>query len=56
MLSVLTARLPSHADEPRDRDPGFLTLAFVLARALRRAGRDAFARRCAIAAETLPRS
>ena len=56
MLSVLTARLPVPADELQDRDPGFLTLAFAVVRALRREGRNAFERRCAHAAETLPRA
>lgn len=55
MLSVLTARLPTHAEEPEDRDPGFLTLAFTVFRALRREGRNAFERRCEHARETLPR-
>ncbi|MCJ2008904.1 hypothetical protein [Methylobacterium sp. J-092] len=54
MLSVLTARVPVPADEPQDRDPGFLTLAFTVVRVLRREGRSAFERRCARAAETLP--
>ncbi|WP_187275069.1 MULTISPECIES: hypothetical protein [unclassified Methylobacterium] len=54
MLSVLTAHVPAPADEPQDRDPGFLTLAFTVVRVLRREGRNAFERRCARAAETLP--
>ena len=56
MLSVLTAHVPVPADEPRDRDPGFLTLAFMVVRVLRREGRNAFERRCARAAETLSRA
>ena len=54
MLSVLTAHVPVPAVESQERDPGFLTLAFAVVRVLRREGRNAFARRCARAAETLP--
>ena len=46
MLSVLTARIPIYADEPRDRDPGIFTLAFSVVRTLRREARNAFERRC----------
>lgn len=52
MLSVLTARIPTPADEPQDRDPGILTLAFAVIRLLRRRGRIAFERRGHRVAET----
>ena len=45
MLSVLTVKIPTPADEPQDRDPGILTLAFAVIRLLRRMGRMAFERR-----------
>lgn len=44
MLSVLAAKIPTPADEPQDRDPGILTLAFAVIRLLRRAGSIAFER------------
>lgn len=36
MLAVLVAQCPRPAEEPLDRDPGLITLAFALARRLRR--------------------
>ncbi|GJD57599.1 hypothetical protein [Methylobacterium dankookense] len=39
MLTVLVAQCPTPAEEPLDRDPGLLTLAFALARHLRRGAR-----------------
>ncbi len=36
MLALIASRVPAPAQETADRDPGFLTLAFSFARALRR--------------------
>ncbi|GJD80336.1 hypothetical protein GCM10007886_19430 [Methylobacterium gregans] len=36
MLSVLVSQCPAPEQEAVDRDPGLLTLAFALARSLRR--------------------
>ncbi len=41
MLSVLVTRCPAPLEEPLDRDPGLITLAFTLARRLRAARRPA---------------
>ena len=49
MLTLITTRLPGPVTETADRDPGFLTLIFVLARAARNGAETAFARRCALA-------
>ncbi|GJE57958.1 hypothetical protein [Methylobacterium trifolii] len=46
MLALLTATLSSPVDEPVDRDSGVLTLAFALARGLRRHNREAAAKSC----------
>lgn len=49
MLSLLTAKTPSPEVEPVVGDPGALTLALSIVRALRR-GQDAmFERRCSLA-------
>jgi len=49
MLALITSRIPGPATESADRDPGFLTLVFALARAVRSGSETAFARRCALA-------
>jgi hypothetical protein len=49
MLALITSRIPGPATESADRDPGFLTLVFALARAVRSRSETAFARRCALA-------
>lgn len=41
MLTVLVAQCPAPAEEALDRDPGLITLAFALARRLRRGARPA---------------
>lgn len=41
MLAVLATQCPAPAEEQLDRDPGLLTLAFALARRLRRTTRPA---------------
>lgn len=46
MLAFIASRIPGPVVETADRDPGILTLAFTLARALRRGAETAFARRC----------
>ncbi|MDR7036797.1 MULTISPECIES: hypothetical protein [Methylobacterium] len=47
MLAVLVSNIARPVEEPLDRDPGFLTLAASILRALRRGHEAAFARRCA---------
>ncbi|MFC6740309.1 hypothetical protein [Methylobacterium tardum] len=49
MLALITSRIPGPATESADRDPGFLTLVFAVARAVRTGSETAFARRCALA-------
>jgi len=49
MLAFIATRIPGPVAETADRDPGILTLAFSLARALRTGAEAAFARRCALA-------
>ncbi|MGT2486811.1 MULTISPECIES: hypothetical protein [Methylobacterium] len=49
MLALITSRIPGPAVETADRDPGFLTLVFAVARTLRGGAETAFARRCALA-------
>ena len=49
MLALITSRIPGPAVETADRDPGFLTLVFTVARAARGFAETAFARRCALA-------
>lgn len=49
MLALIASRIPGPVVETADRDPGILTLAFVLARALRRGTETAFANRIALA-------
>ena len=49
MLALIASRIPGPVTETADRDPGILTLAFSLARALRAGTEAAFARRCALA-------
>ncbi|GJE40745.1 hypothetical protein [Methylobacterium persicinum] len=48
MLAFIAARVPAPAQETADRDPGFLTLTFALARIVRREAAVAFARHCAL--------
>lgn len=49
MLALITSRIPGPAVETADRDPGFLTLVFAVARTVRSGAESAFARRCALA-------
>lgn len=49
MLALITSRIPGPVVETADRDPGFLTLVFAVARGLRNGAETAFARRCALA-------
>ncbi len=46
MLTLFLAHPPAPADEPIDRDPGVITLAAALIRAVRRQHEAAFRRRC----------
>ncbi|WP_191969976.1 hypothetical protein [Methylobacterium planeticum] len=46
MLTALVSSLAKPVDEPLDRDPGVLTLAASIVRAIRRGHASAFARRC----------
>ncbi len=46
MLALIASRVPHPAEETADRDPGFLTLAFILVRLGRRELNRAFARHC----------
>ena len=52
MLAILTANISAQADEPIDRDPGIITLAASLLRAVTRRHDAAFQRRCDLAAKT----
>ncbi|MCJ2083624.1 hypothetical protein [Methylobacterium sp. J-090] len=54
MLAFLTANLPAQAEEPIDRDPGIITLAATMLRALTRQTDAAFRRRCDLAGQTNP--
>lgn len=47
MLALIASRISSPVVETADRDPGILTLAFTLARALRRGAEAVLARRWA---------
>ncbi|GEP05021.1 hypothetical protein [Methylobacterium oxalidis] len=47
MLAVLVSNISRPVEEPLDRDPGVLTLAAAIVRAVRREHEAAFARRCA---------
>lgn len=49
MLALIASRIPGPAEEAVDRDPGIITLALTIARALRRGAGTAFERRCALA-------
>ena len=49
MLALITSRIPGPVAETADRDPGFLTLLFAVARAVRGGAEVAFARSCALA-------
>ena len=46
MLAFIASRVPHPLEETVDRDPGALTLAFALARIVRREAKLAFARHC----------
>ncbi len=46
MLALIASRVPHPAEETADRDPGFLTLAFIVVRLARRELKQAFARHC----------
>jgi hypothetical protein len=52
MLSLFIANTPAPAEEPIDRDPGVITLAAALIRAVRRQHDAAFRRRCEQATTT----
>lgn len=52
MLALITSRLAAPVDEPIDRDPGIITLAASLLRAVTRRHDAAFQRRCDLAAKT----
>ncbi|WP_204262709.1 hypothetical protein [Methylobacterium sp. BTF04] len=52
MLAFLVSNLPRPADEPLDRDPGVITLAATVLRAIGRQHDAAFQRRCDLAAKT----
>ncbi|MCJ2047954.1 hypothetical protein MKK58_25940 [Methylobacterium sp. J-078] len=51
MLALITSRLAAPVDEPIDRDPGIITLAASLLRAVTRRHDAAFQRRCDLAAK-----
>lgn len=51
MLALIATRVPAPAQEAADRDPGFLTLTFAVARIVRREAAAAFARHCALMAK-----
>ncbi|MBX9930765.1 MAG: hypothetical protein K2Y56_04390 [Methylobacterium sp.] len=51
MLALITPGLGTPADEPIDRDPGIITLAASLLRAVSRHREAAFQRRCDLAAK-----
>ncbi|MDP4025541.1 hypothetical protein Q8W71_23175 [Methylobacterium sp. NEAU 140] len=50
MLALIASRIPGPVEETSDRDPGFLTLAFSVARILRRGARTAYRRHVALIA------
>lgn len=52
MLAFLVSNLPAQAEEPIDRDPGIITLAAALLRAIGRERDAAFRRRCDLAETT----
>lgn len=52
MLSLFIANTPAPAEEPIDRDPGVITLAAAVIRAVRRQHDAAFRRRCEQATTT----
>ncbi|WP_430912993.1 hypothetical protein [Methylobacterium sp. sgz302541] len=51
MLAVIASNVAAPAEEAADRDPGILTLAAAVVRAVRRGSAAAFARRCERARE-----
>ncbi|MCJ2035113.1 hypothetical protein [Methylobacterium sp. J-068] len=54
MLALITSRLAAPVDEPIDRDPGIITLAASMLRAVSRRHGAAFQRRCDLAAKSNP--
>lgn len=52
MLALIASSFSTHRDEPLDRDPGIVTLAATILRALRRGHADAFRRRCDLVKRT----
>jgi hypothetical protein len=52
MLALIATRVPQPAEESAVRDPGFLTLAIAVVRAVRVQAAVAFARHCELLAET----
>jgi hypothetical protein len=52
MLALIASRLAAPVDEPIDRDPGIITLAASLLRAVTHRNEAAFQRRCDLAAKT----
>lgn len=54
MLSLLVSNATAPVNEPLDRDPGVITLAAMLVRALHRQHEAAFRRRCDLAGRTGP--
>ncbi|SFG53852.1 hypothetical protein [Methylobacterium gossipiicola] len=53
MLALLVSNLPAPVDEPVDRDPGIITLAGTVLRAIGRERNAAFRRRCDLAGTTI---
>lgn len=51
MLAFLASQLRNPLEEPVDRDPGVITLAATVLRALGRQHQAAFQRRCDLAAK-----
>lgn len=52
MLALIASRVPHPAEETADRDPGFLTLAFAVARVVRREAKLALVRHCDLLARS----
>lgn len=50
MLALIASRVPAPAEESAVRDPGFLTLAIAVVRAVRRETSTAFDRHCELIA------
>ncbi|WP_187272996.1 hypothetical protein [Methylobacterium sp. WL69] len=54
MLAIFATNRPAQTEEPIDRDPGIITLAAAMLRALNRHTDAAFRRRCDLAGQTNP--